>query len=165
MIAVGVAISTALSPFPSKSADLVTGGGGFPLTPAVTSMWGMVDEPVAPGKKRLTFMIYFRGTDGWHQRKWSSNQQLKDDPFVIEFASDLTTLRAVVDRRARTLTVFGSHCDLSKGNVLLIENVDHPGHEVVVTLGYVELVVPEEANPAIWLLQNDEAIRAKVIKQ
>jgi hypothetical protein len=156
-------VAAALSPLHSKGADSLTGGGGFPLTPTVTSMWAAVDEPRAPGTKRLTFMVYFRGAAGWHQHKWSFTQQLREDPFVIEFASDLITLRAAVDRASRVLTIFRTKVDLSQSNVLLVEDVDKPGHEIVVPLRHVELDVPEQANPALWLLQRSEAIRSKVL--
>src|SRR5438132_1547689 len=65
----------------------VSGGGGFPLTPSVTSMYGAVDELVTPGKKPLTFMIYFRGKQGWHDREWKVDERWHSNPFLIEFAS------------------------------------------------------------------------------
>ena len=142
----------------------VSGGGGFPLTPSVTSIWGAVDELVTPGKKPLTFMIYFRGDSGWHERKWESKQQWKPKPFFIEFTCDLTTLRAEVDPSSHTLTLFGHQVDLAMANVVLVDHVDRPSKEVVSALGRVDLVIPEDANPAVWVLQQNESIRSKVIE-
>jgi len=141
----------------------VSGGGGFPLTASVTSMWGAVDELTTPGSKPLTFMIYFRGDPGWHDRKWNSKQQFQAEPYFIEFSCELTTLRADVDLPSRSLTVFGQKIDLAVANVVLVDRVDHPGEEVVTTLGRFDLRFPEEANPAVWLLKTHDELRARVL--
>jgi hypothetical protein len=126
-------------------------------------MFGAVDELVPPGKKPLTFMIYFRGKDGWHERKWKSNQEWNADPFLMEFASDAATLRITVDRSSRQLAVFSRQVDLATANVVLVDHVDLPGKEIVTELGRVDLVMPEDANPALWVLENYDSIRAKVL--
>ncbi|MBW8876922.1 MAG: hypothetical protein JF614_18310 [Acidobacteria bacterium] len=161
----GVIIAT-VAAVASWSADRpvrMSGGGGFPLTASVTSMWGAVDELVVPGQKPLTFIIYFRGDDGWHNRKWESKQQWNSKPFFIEFSCDLVTLRAEVDPTTHMLSVFGHSIDLAKVNVVLVEHVDRPGEEIITSLGRVNLVSPEESNPAAWVLENNEAIRSRVI--
>lgn len=148
---------------PSDESRRVSGGGGFALSSSVTSMWGAVDETAPPGKKLLSFAIYFRGTTGWHDRKWESDLQFDADPFSIEFRSDLTALRAEVDRTTRTLTVLGRQIDLGNGNVILVDHVDRPGEEVVSILGEFDLSTPEDANPALWLLQQNQELMSRVL--
>ena len=160
------AVLLAVASLPVTASDKpvrVSGGGGFPLTSSVTSMWGAVDEVKASGSKPLTFMIYFRGSPGWHDRKWKSKQQLQAAPYFIEFSCDLTTLRADFDVSSGSLTVFGQRIDIAASNVLVVDRVDHPGEEVVTALGRFDLHFPEEANPAVWLLQKHDDLRARVV--
>ena len=126
-------------------------------------MFGAVEELVSPGKKPFTFVIYFRGKDGWHEREWKSKQEWNADPFFVEFVSDAVTLRATVNRSSRELTVFGRQVDLASANVVFVDHVDQPGKEVVTELGRVDLVMPEDANPALWVLQHNDSIRAQVL--
>lgn len=145
------------------AAQRVSGGGGFPLSPSVTAMWAAIDEVAQPDKKTLSFIIYFRGSPSWHERKWTSTQNFDEDPFVMEFSSDTVTLRLAVDRGTRILSVFGSEIDLAKTNVILVENVDRAGEEVVSELGFVPLVFPADANPAIDVLRQNDAVSTAVV--
>jgi hypothetical protein len=81
----------------------------------------------------------------------------------MEFASDAATLRITVDRSSRQLAVFSRQVDLATANVVLVDHVDLPGKEIVTELGRVDLVMPEDANPALWVLENYDSIRAKVL--
>ncbi len=147
---------------PPKS-TLMSGSGGFPLTASVTSLWGAVDEVASEGKKTLSFMIYYRGAEGWHKRKWSMSSDWYGHPFFAEFKSDVATLRAEVDRSGRILKVLDQSIDLSKANVVFVDHVDQPGSEVVTVLGHINLSVPADANPALWVLQQNESIRTSVL--
>jgi len=141
----------------------VTGGGSAPVSASVTAMWGAVDEPVLSGEKPLTFMIFFRGKEGWYHRTWRFSHKYNADPFLMVYASELTTLKAEVNRTVRTLSTFGKVFNLTTANVVLVDHVDRPGKEVTVGVAHVDLTVPEEARPAHWILEQYESIRSQVI--
>lgn len=84
-------------------------------------------------------------------------------PFFIEFSCDLTTLRADYDDASRVLTVFGQKVNVRTASVVLVERVDHPGEEVVTPLGRFNLRIPDGANPAAWLLEHNDDLRARVL--
>lgn len=158
----------ALSLFGLSSAQekipTVTGGGGFPLTPSVTSMWAAVDETAVEGKQPLTFMIYFSGAAGWHKRKWNSQQKLDSNPAVLEFSCDLTKLRAEFDRKKRTVSIFGKRFNVDSTNIILIENVDKPKSENVLGITHLRLEPHEQENPAVWVLQKNAKAHSMVLK-
>jgi hypothetical protein len=141
----------------------VSGFGGFPLTAQLTSMWAALDERAAPGKKPLTFIVYFRGKPGWHERGWQSNFRPDQEPALVEFASDSILLRADYHRATRVVHLFRSDVDVSKANVVLVDHVDDPPGEVVVPLGRVSLEIPEDENPAVYVLQHSPDIRRALL--
>jgi hypothetical protein len=141
----------------------MSGHGGFPLTDTVSSMWGAIDEPVAEGDKPLTFIIYFRGRPGWHDRKWTMNVRTGDEPAVIEFKSDPVVLHAEYTRKTGTLSLFGRQVKVATTNVVLVDHIDEPGKEAVFELGRVSLHVPPDSNPAIYVLKQSDAIRIRVL--
>jgi hypothetical protein len=152
------------APAPAPAAPkLMSGSGGFPLTGSITSLWGAVDEVAIPNEKALSFMIYYRGAEGWHKRKWAMSSDWYGHPYFTEFKCDLATLRAEVNRSTRVLTVLNQTIDLSKANVVYVGHADQPGSEVVTVLGHVNLTVPADANPALWVLQQNESIRTSVL--
>jgi hypothetical protein len=141
----------------------VSGSGGFPLTAELTSMWAAFDERAVPGKQPLTFMIYFRGKPGWHERSWQSRFRPDQEPAVVEFASDSIALRADYRRATRVVYLFRSDVKVSKANVILVDHVDDPAGEVVVPLGRVSLEIPEDENPAVHVLQQSQEIRRALL--
>ena len=143
----------------SKKPRTVNGHGGFPLTDAVTSMWGVIDEPAVEAEKLITFLIYFRGQPGWHAGKWSLNVRTDDEPAVIEFSKGPVVLHAEFNRKSRTLSLFRTEVPLDRSNVVLVDNVDHPGNEVVTDLGKFDLRVPVDANPAIHVVEHSESVK------
>ena len=143
----------------SKKPKTVNGHGGYPLTDTVTSMWGVIDEPASDTDKLLTFLIYFRGEPGWHAGKWSMNVRTGDEPAMIEFSKGLIVLHAEFSRKSSTLTLFRKDVPLDRSNVVLVDHVDHPGDEIVIELGKVNLRVPADANPAIHVVQHSESVR------
>lgn len=151
------------SGFAKGKARTVTGGGGFPISGEVTSMWVAVEEPVEPGVQPLTFMIYFEGQGGWHQRKWSQTQKLDSVPAIMDFTSDLTSLRAEYDRKKRMVSLFRQKVNIDSCNVILVRNVDKPGKETVQKLGRYPLSHPDGENPAIWVLNSNQNIRFNVM--
>jgi hypothetical protein len=151
------------APAPAPEAKLASGSGGFPLTDAVTSLWGAVDELATPTQKTLSFMIYYRGSAGWHKRKWTTSAEWYGHPFMVEFKCDLATLRAEVDRSTRVLTVLNQEIDLSKSNVVYVDHIDQPGKELVNSLGHVDLTMPADANPTVWVLQQNDSVRTSVL--
>jgi hypothetical protein len=151
------------APLPTPERKLASGSGGFPLTDSVTSLWGAVDESATPTEKTPSFMIYYRGAERWHKRKWSVSSDWYGRPFVAEFKSDVAQLRAEVDRSTRVLTVLNQRIDLSKSNVVYVDHVDQPGKEVVNVLGHVSLTMPADVNPAVWVLQQNGSIRTSVL--
>jgi hypothetical protein len=133
------------------------------LTPELTSMWAAFDERVEPGKQPLTFLIYFRGKPGWHERKWQSHFRPDQEPAVVEFAGDSIALRAGFRRATRVVNLFRSDVEVSKAKVILVDHVDEPAGEVVVPLGRVLLEIPEDENPAVHVLQQSQEIRRALL--
>ena len=159
LVAVALAIAPHDAHSKSKKPKTVNGHGGYPLTDTVTSMWGVIDEPASDVEKVLTFLIYFRGEPGWHAGKWSLNVRTGDEPAMIEFSKGSTVLHAEYSRKSKTLSLFGKDVSLDRSNVLLVDQVDHPGDEVVMELGKLDLRVPVEANPAMHVVQHSESVR------
>lgn len=141
----------------------VSGGGGFPLTSSVSSMWAAVDEPAFAGKQPLTFMLYFKGAAGWHKRKWNSFQKLDSVPAVMEFSCDLTKLHAEFDRKSRVVTVFGRAFNVDSTNIILVENVDNPKKEKVKGIAHLKLEPSDQENPAAWVLQKSPKVHALIL--
>lgn len=141
----------------------VSGGGGFPLTSSITSMWAAIDEPAVEGKQPLTYMLYFKGAAGWHKRKWSSLQKLDSVPAVMEFSCDLTKLHADYDRKTRVVTLFGKSYHVDSTNIILVENVDHPKNERVKGIAHLKLEPSAEENPAAWVLQKSPKAYALIL--
>ena len=138
-----------------KTAD---GFGGYPLTDAVTAMWGAASEPPSETEKVLTFLIYFRGAAGWHEGKWQSNGSFSQEPAVVEFSKGPIVLHAQFSRKSGLLSLFRKDIPVSRANVVLVDHVDQPGKEVVSELGKVNLRVPSDANPAIYVVQHSREI-------
>jgi hypothetical protein len=137
----------------------VTGVGGSPVSPSVTSMWAAIDEPAASGEKPYTFIVYFRGAKDWQAGSWKTNVRADDEPAVIEFASDAVTLHAEYSRRGGVLRLFRAEVPVVRTNVVVVDDVDRVGSEKVVELAKVDLHVPADANPALWLLERSPVVR------
>jgi hypothetical protein len=150
--------------FGKSKSQAVTGGGGSPLTSKVTSMWAAVNEEAISGKQPLTYMIYFEGKEGWHKRKWASNQRLDSIPAVMEFSCDLTSLRALYYPKKRIVNIFGVDTKIDSANIILVRNVDLPGKEKVIKLGHVKIEPPEGANPAEWILELNPSFQFMVLQ-
>lgn len=146
-------------PMPVK----VNGHGGFPLTPAIASMWAAIDEGIQKCPQPLTFMIYFRGRDGWHSRKSTADVRLQEDPAVIQFDVGGIVLRAEYKKDAKILRLFGKEIDTELINVILVDKIDQLSQEEVRQLGRTDLCIPDGANPAVYVLEHSEAIRSVVL--
>ena len=147
----------------SGPARTVTGHGGFPLSDRVSSMWGVIDEAASDTHKVITFLIYFRGGSGWHQRKWTFDVRTGEEPAVVAFLGEPIVLRAEYSREDAVLSLFGARVPIKRANVLLVDNVDQPGKEKVTELGFLDLRVPQDANPALWVLEQSPAVRKQVV--
>jgi hypothetical protein len=144
----------------SSDAKTMSGHGGYPLNDSVTSMWGVIDEPIPRKQKALTFLIYFRGAPGWHQGTWSMKVRADDEPAVIEFSKDSTiVLHAEYRRFTKSFSLFRTEVPIGRSNVVLVDRVDHPGEEVVTELGRVNLRMPADANPALVVVERSRRIR------
>jgi hypothetical protein len=53
---------------------------------------------------------------------------------------------------------------VDRANVLLVDHVDQPDHEVVVEPGRINLRVPADANPAVRVVEQSESIRDVVLE-
>ena len=140
----------------------VSGQGGFPLTDAVTSMWGAIDEIASDQRpKPLTFMIYFSGTPGWHKGKWTFSSDVNQNPAFIEFVGPVS-LRAEFDRESMRLKLFGQEYSVLEANVFLVHNVDQAERRKVAAIGHFDLGVPADANPAAYIVQQFPKVRDAV---
>lgn len=145
--------------------ERISGQGGFPLTDSVTSMWATVSEPVSKDRpKPLTFMIYFVGKPDWHKGKWSISADLNQDPASVEFSGPVV-LRAEYNRKTQLLRIFEKEFSIVESNVIMVQNVDNPERRQLVGLGRVDLNIPPDANPAIYVLGRYEDIRNAVLKE
>ena len=123
----------------------------------------MIDEPASQTHKAITFLIYFRGQPGWHDRQWRMDVRTADEPALIAFVAPPIVLRAEYTRRDGVLKLFRTRVPIKRANVVFVDNVDQPGHEKVIELGVHQLRVPTDANPALWLLEQVPAIRARLV--
>jgi len=139
------------------------GHGGFPLTPAIASMWGAIDEGIQKCPQPFTFMIYFRGRDGWHSRKSTTDVRLEEDPAVIQFNVGGIVLRAEYKKETKILRLFGKDINTELANVILVDKIDQLGKEEVRQLGRADLCIPDGANPAVYVLEHSETLRSAVM--
>ncbi len=77
---------------------------------------------------------------------------------MVEFSKGLIILHAQFSRKSGVLSLFRKDIPVSRANVVLVDHVDQPGKEVVTELGKVDLRVPSDANPAIYVVQHSREI-------
>jgi hypothetical protein len=70
---------------------------------------------------------------------------------------------AEYNRKTQLLRVFEKEFPTTESNVVMVQNVDDPERRQFVGLGRVELNVPADANPAIYILERYEDIRNAVL--
>jgi hypothetical protein len=166
LVALALLHSVAASPGQGERID---GYGGFPLSEQVTALW--LNGAATKGRPQPVIMVYYRGAAGWHDRgwtidgKWNTEGKASDAPSFIRLGSpdlDLSIECGGPDGGAK---VQGKRVDLSKANVYLAAPVGDKGQEtVVLALGKIRFEVPEEANPAVHVLDSHPDIAAQVLK-
>src|SRR5215217_822555 len=124
------------------------GVGAYPLSAKTVSMWTL--DLDADGKSKPTVLVYFKGSAGWHKRRWEmksqgTSQRLSSGDLVLEVSSDKEKGIAVIQ---------GREFKLAKGNVYLVHDADKP-HSVerIQTLGIFELPYPSESPVALEALR------------
>src|ERR1035438_6297144 len=102
LVAAGIALS--------DEKFTVSGFGGYPISPSITSMW------LAGPDRRPLFMVYFHGPDGWHNTQWKIDSKFeKGKPGWAELKSEKVTLRL-------SLNVDSGEAEVQSGKFKIAEN-------------------------------------------
>jgi len=142
----------------------VSGWGGHPVSTEVSSLW-LSRGPTAGERPQPMLMVYYRGTSGWHDRKWDISSEFGKTPPFIRLSSPGLVLSIVQDA-AGSVRVQGQQVDLSVANVFLVRRIDGPMMGMlVVPIGRIRNEIPSEANPPVFILETQREIADEVNRQ
>src|SRR5436190_4631116 len=100
------------------SGTQISGWGGFPLSDRVTALW--LTGPTQGGRPQPVIMVYYRGSVGWHKRKWDLKSQFGKSPSWIRLTSPDLELSI---EYGPAVKVQEQTIDLSVATVFLIDPV------------------------------------------
>ena len=140
---------------------LVAGFGSHPLNGSIASMW-FASGPMPQSGMRPALMVYYRGPDGWLNKGVTPLADLTQDPPFADFRIGDVRLLLKYWPEKGTILLFDQEVSVAKKNVVVVTNVAVPGATPVVkAVASFRDVVPDGANPAIFVLQHaPDAVKA-----
>jgi len=139
----------------------VSGWGGLPLSDQVTSLW--LNGPKELERPQPLLMVYFRGSSGWHKRKWDMDSRFGKSPAWIRLKSPDLVLSIEYDKQFHRIAVQEEPVDLTKANVFLVSPVGDPSAKAKIeSLGLVSLAVTGDAAPPLVILERNPEIKRAV---
>jgi hypothetical protein len=153
LVAAGIALS--------DEKFTVSGFGGYPISPSITSMW------LAGPDRRPLFMVYFHGPDGWHNTQWKVDSKFeKGKPGWAELRSEKATLRLSLNTETGEAEVQSNRFKISDSNTFLVLHTGEPSlPQKIIPLGVLDLLASKDQPASALLLQTNPELMERINKE
>ena len=153
LVAAGIALS--------DEKFTVSGFGGYPISPSITSMW------LAGPDRRPLFMVYFHGPDGWHNTQWKVDSKFeKGKPGWAELRSEKATLRLSLNTETGEAEVQSNRFKISDSNTFLVLHTGEPSlPQKIIPLGVLDLLASKDQPASDLLLQTNPELMERINKE
>lgn len=140
------------------------GVGAFPLSPTTVSMWLLRTD--TDSKPLPMLLVYFTGTQGWHNRAWESkfDGNIKEESRTnYRLVSQDVVLEIAIAEDKKTVWVQGQEFKIEQSNVYVVKNADKgSSKEKVEALGVFDLPYSSDQPLAVLILRNHPELVQKL---
>ena len=153
LVAAGIALS--------EEKFTVSGFGGYPISPSMTSVW--LDGP----DHRPLLMVYFHGPDGWHNTQWKFGSKFeKGKPGWAELRSEKATLRLSLNTETGEAEVQSGRFKISESNTFLVLHTGEPSiPQRIIPLGVLNLLASKDQPASALLLRENPELMERIKKE
>ncbi len=146
------------------AADAVEGIGAFPLSDSVVSLW-LLGSPQE--EKRALLLVYFKGTPGWHDRRWETDFKINveaGDRAYYRLVSGDVVLGIMLSSDLRTAYVQDRPFPLSENNTFMVLRADGaPDAQTVIPLGRTDLASRKDEPISVQVLRANPDIARRLV--
>jgi hypothetical protein len=131
--------------------------GGYPLSGNIITLW------LTGPNRRPLLMVYFCGTNDWHNTLWNINSKFEGKQGWAELRSEKATLQLRIDMENGEAGVQSGKFKLTKSNVFLVLHTDELlVFQKIIPLGVFDLPASNDLPASVILLREHQELSTRI---